>query len=131
MNDLINGLLETGGGLFILFSIVKLAQDKLVKGVSWLHVSFFTAWGYWNIYFYWALDLPYSWWGGILVTAMNTVWLAQLLYYRHREEVKFKEIIQEAVNLMHIERNEMMVELERNVVSTWDDLVERQRKEDP
>jgi len=46
--DVTNGCFELLGGAFILFSIFKLINDKKVRGVSWIHVSYFTLWGYWR-----------------------------------------------------------------------------------
>lgn len=82
--DLFNGLFEITGGLFILLSIRKLWSDKLVRGVSWVHVSFFVAWGYWNLYYYPSLDQWWSFWGGVGVVTATTAWLVQLIYYSYR-----------------------------------------------
>ncbi len=83
--DVVNGALEATGGLFILLSVVKLHQHKLVRGVSWVHVSFFAAWGYWNLYYYPHLDQWLSFWGGMFITVTNTVWMGQLIYYTWEE----------------------------------------------
>ena len=50
--------------------------------MSWLHAGFFAAWGYWNLYYYYpSLDQWWSFWGGVGVVTMNTIWLGQLIYY--------------------------------------------------
>lgn len=82
MADLINGLFELGGGILLLINCYTLHRDKTVQGISPIPVYFFTAWGYWNLWFYPALSAWYSFAGGILVVAVNTVWLAQLFYYK-------------------------------------------------
>lgn len=79
--DIINGAFETLGGAFIALSVVKLHREKLVHGVSWLHVAFFSTWGYWNLYFYPHLDQWLSFAGGAILVAVNTTWLAQIVYY--------------------------------------------------
>ena len=79
--DLINGLFETAGGLFIMLSIRTLHRVKLVRGVSWIHVSFFSSWGYWNLYYYPTLDQWFSFWGGVFLVAANTYWLGQIVFY--------------------------------------------------
>ncbi len=79
--DIINGLFEFVGAAFIWLSIRRLYTDKKVAGVSWIHVSFFTAWGAWNIFYYPHLGQMWSLAGGIAVVVSNIVWLAGLLYY--------------------------------------------------
>lgn len=83
MSDLVNGLFESVGGLFIAMSCRRLYVDKRVRGVSPWHAGFFAAWGWWNLYFYWSF--PISWWGGIGVVAANTVWLGMIAYYIRAE----------------------------------------------
>jgi hypothetical protein len=50
--DLINGLFEGCGALFISRSIYLLHRQKKVRGVSLIHVAFFMFWGWWNLYYY-------------------------------------------------------------------------------
>ena len=79
--DIINSGLVFIAGAFILISVKKLYKDKIVKGVSWAHVGFFTLYGLWHIYFFSSLE---QWWsvvGGTCTTIANTIWLAQLVYY--------------------------------------------------
>lgn len=85
--DAVNGCFECAGGFFILPSILRLHREKLVRGVSYVHVAFFSAWGVWNLYFYSALDQPLSFWGGMLLAATNTVWLVQMAYYLRQERL--------------------------------------------
>jgi len=82
--DLINGLYETLGGGFIALSIIKLHREKTVRGVSWLHVAFFSSWGLWNLYFYPHLDQWFSFWGGVALVSANAIWLGQIFYYNAR-----------------------------------------------
>ncbi len=79
--DMMNGSFEMLGGFFILISIVKLRRDKRVKGVSWLTVAFFAVWGYWNLYYYPSLDQWWSFYGGVFIVTMNTIWVAMMMYY--------------------------------------------------
>ena len=79
--DALNGSLELLGGLFITFSIMKLLRDKAVRGISWIHVGFFTVWGAWNLYYYPHLDQYWSFVGGIGVFIANGVYLALLIRY--------------------------------------------------
>ena len=79
--DFINGAFEFLGGCFILLSVIRVLKDKQVKGVSWLHVSFFTVWGVWNLYFYPHLGQWWSFAGGLFIVLVNTLWVALLVYY--------------------------------------------------
>ncbi len=81
-SDKINSGFELAGGLFILLSILKVCLDQNVAGVSVLHVGFFAGWGYWNLYYYKAIQQRASFMASIGVTAANTIWLALLMYYR-------------------------------------------------
>jgi len=84
MPDVINGLFELLGAPFILVSIVRLRKDKAVRGVSWIHAMFFTAWGFWNLYYYPFLDQWFSFSGGIAIVTANSVWVGLLIYYSKR-----------------------------------------------
>lgn len=83
--DNINGLFELFGGLFILNSCYKLYKDKKVRGVSFIHIAYFTFWGYWNIEYYSNLEQWMSLIGSLGVTLINTLWLGQLIYYVRKE----------------------------------------------
>lgn len=86
--DIINGIFELTGGFFILKSILKLNEDKKVRGVHWIHAAFFAFWGYWNLYYYPYLEQWISFIGGIGVVTANTVWLGQMVYYLKKEKIK-------------------------------------------
>lgn len=80
--DLINGLFEFFGGLFLFLNVKRLHKDKKLSGVSFVPTAFFTVWGYWNLYFYPTVGAMWSFYGGILVMVMNTTWIVMALYYR-------------------------------------------------
>ncbi len=88
--DMINGTLELVAGVFIALSVWKLHKDKKVRGVSYVHVGFFTAWGFWNLFFFPHYDLWFSFVGGVGVLTANTIWLCQMLYYTWQEEQRVK-----------------------------------------
>jgi hypothetical protein len=79
--DLINGFFETCGGIMLLLHCRRLYQDKEVKGSSPWAATFFMSWGYWNLYFYPHLGAWASFFGGILVVAVNTLWVGMMTYY--------------------------------------------------
>ena len=83
--DAVNGLLELAGGFFILLSVRKVLHDRMVRGVSWLHVSFFAVWGVWNLYYYPSLDQWFSFAGGVFLVVTNTLWVWLLVYYTLQE----------------------------------------------
>lgn len=82
--DCINGAFELFGGAFILSSVLKLHREKMVRGVSWWHMGFFMAWGYWNLIYYPCLGQWLSFAGGVLIVIANTAYFSQLIYYRKR-----------------------------------------------
>lgn len=79
--DIVNGAFEAGGGLFVLNHCRALYRDKQTKGVSLLSTAVFTAWGFWNLYYYPHLGQWLSFAGGVLIVAANALWLAMALYY--------------------------------------------------
>ena len=84
--DKLNGVFELLGGFFIMLSCIRLYRDKKVRGVSFIHIAYFTLWGYWNIEYYSNLDQWVSLIGSLTVTLVNTVWLGMLLYYLRKEK---------------------------------------------
>jgi hypothetical protein len=82
MFDLVNGGFELLGGLAVAQSCLRLARDKQVRGVSVLHMGFFTAWGFWNLAYYPSLGQWLSFAGGVGVVATNSLYVAMLVYYR-------------------------------------------------
>lgn len=78
--DTVNGILEACSALFVMLNVRRLLIDRQVKGISWVAVVFFTAWGGWNLFYYPHLGQWLSFVGGIAVVAANAVWLAILLY---------------------------------------------------
>ncbi len=83
-NDLINGCFELFGGILLLLNVRRLYHDKNVRGVSVVTMSFFTLWGYWNLYYYPSLNQPLSLIGGVFLVAVSTVWVGMVAYYyRH------------------------------------------------
>jgi len=84
--DTFNGMLEFLGSGFILMSIFKLMADKLVRGVHWGQVGFFTIWSLWNLFYYPYLGQWVSFMGGVTLVIANTVYLSLLIYYTVKEK---------------------------------------------
>lgn len=84
--DLINGLFfEALGSLMICVNIYRILVDRRSRGVSIWSVSFFTLWGYWNLYYYASLGQWWSFTGGMAMVVSNTIWVTLLFYYWRRE----------------------------------------------
>lgn len=65
-------------------NVYRLYRDKSLKGVSIYPTIWWNVWGFWNVYYYAALNQPLSFWAGLGVVTLNTVWVALALYYRFR-----------------------------------------------
>lgn len=112
MPDLINGIFGVLGGLFIALSIAKLHQEKTVRGVSIVHVAFFTSWSWYHVYFFTTVNLWWSWAGAVGMMTANTIWLCQMVYYS-RTRRPFPELAQviELTPSMERERDQMVKDL--------------------
>jgi hypothetical protein len=69
--DMINAAFETLGAPFIALSIIKLHREKQVRGISWVHTSFFAVWGFWNLFYYPHLGQWWSFGGGLVLTVLH------------------------------------------------------------
>jgi len=79
--DVINGFFEFIGGCFLCLNVKNLYRDKKLQGVSWLPTVFMSSWGVWNLYYYPSLNQWWSFWGGLWIVSVNTVWLGMIYYY--------------------------------------------------
>lgn len=80
-NDLVNGFFELGAGLLCWFNVRKILADKKIHGVYWPVQAFFAAWGWWNLYYYPTLNQWFSFAGGIILVAGNTIWVLLAVKY--------------------------------------------------
>lgn len=83
--DFINGCFELFGGALSILNVQMILRDKKVRGMALSPLAFFTAWGYWNVFYYPHLDQWFSFTGGLVIAAVNTVWLTLAVYYTRRE----------------------------------------------
>ena len=81
--DAINGSYELLGAIFQCLNVRKIYKDKMIKGVHWGSVLFFTTWGWFNMIYYPSLHQVYSTIGAIALTLVNTVWISQIFYYQN------------------------------------------------
>ena len=84
--DTINGMFELMGGVFVFLHCLRLYKDKKVKGVSFVATGYFAMWGFWNIYYYPFLQQWASFIGGLLIVAMNVLWITMMFYYIRKEK---------------------------------------------
>jgi len=71
--DLINGLFEVLGGFILLLDVGRIYKDRVLRGVHWGPKVFFTAWGFWNVFYYPHLGQWISFAGGLFIVAVNTL----------------------------------------------------------
>jgi len=96
-NDLMNGLFELGGALFVLNHSRVLYFDKAVKGVSLISLIYFLAWGFWNLIYYPSLGQFWSFIGGIGLVIANLIWVTLFVYYRFFAHRNLKLSVREEV----------------------------------
>ncbi len=80
--DIVNGLFEFFGGAMNWVNVRALLRDRQVRGVSLVPQTVFTAWGFWNLYYYPSLDQWASFAGGVVIVGANACWVALALKYR-------------------------------------------------
>jgi len=85
MNDIINGCIEFFGGVLLWFSVLQLVRDKEIKGISPVPVTFFTLWGFWNLFFYPSVGCWWSFYGGLNIVIANSIWLILMFHYRRNK----------------------------------------------
>lgn len=73
--DIINGLFELVGAGLTWRNAWQLRVDREIKGVYWPTSVFFTAWGFWNLFYYPALDQWASFVGGVVLVSGNVAWV--------------------------------------------------------
>lgn len=83
ISDLFNGLFEATGAAMVGMNVRQIVKDKQLKGVHWGPTVFFTSWGLFNLYFYPANKLWFSFAGGVGIVAINATWLYLVWKYRH------------------------------------------------
>jgi len=80
--DLINGTFEIGGAVALLLNVYRLYKDKKLSGVHLAPTMFFVVWGYWNLFYYPHLHQWISFFGGMGIVIVNTIWVVMAIYYK-------------------------------------------------
>lgn len=86
--DVINGLFELLGSVFLWLNVIRLRRDKEAKGIDWRSVLFFFSWGVWNLHYYPSLGQWWSFCGGISIAIANAAWIVLLWWYAGRKSGK-------------------------------------------
>lgn len=79
--DLVNGLFELTAGCCNALNIVRIREDREIKGVHWFPYTLFSLWGVYNLFYYPHLGQTLSFAGGCVMVLVNVVWLWHWAYY--------------------------------------------------
>lgn len=77
--DFANGLFELFGACMVYLHVRRLRRDRTVAGFSWWPSVFWNSWGVFNLFFYPANGLWWSFAGATALVGVNA-WHAYLLY---------------------------------------------------
>lgn len=80
--DYVNAAFEACASLAILNHARAVWVSKQARGVSMVSTCFFTAWGFWNVYYYPHLGQRFSFYAGIAVLFAQGAWLGIIWYVR-------------------------------------------------
>lgn len=83
LSDSINGIFEAGGAILMWLNVKRIIEHKQVRGIDWRITVFFSAWGFWNLWYYPSLHQWMSFIGGIVMVTANIVWLVLAIKYRN------------------------------------------------
>ena len=81
--DIINALFEFCGSIAVWQNVATLLREKKVRGVSLVSMSFFTAWGFWNIWYYPSLGQVWSAYMAAFLCLGNLTWVALAIRWRN------------------------------------------------
>jgi len=81
--ELINGFFDLGGSFFTWVSVVRLWQDKEVKGTSWTAFFLYISWTFWEIFYvYPQLNMPYVVYIAGTRALGQIAWLGIAMYFK-------------------------------------------------
>lgn len=80
--DLFNGMFELVGAAFTWQNVRRLHRDKVVRGVDYRVTAFWSAWGFWNLYYYGSLGHMLSLVAGVVLALGNLVWVMLAVRYK-------------------------------------------------
>jgi hypothetical protein len=80
--DFLNSIFEYVAGGMIFLNIAAILRDKKVNGMSLFAVSYFSALGLFNMFYYWELHQMISFSAGTAVAIGDIIYLHLFLKYR-------------------------------------------------
>lgn len=80
-SDLINGLFELLGSLFVWLNVRQIWRDRGYKGVHILPAIVFNTWGFWNLYYYPHLHQWGSFAGGVSMVLANSIYVGLMVKF--------------------------------------------------
>lgn len=83
--DAVNACFELFGGVFLWFNVWQIRRDRKLRGVHWVPTLYFSAWGFWNLFYYPSLGQWFSFVGSVSVVVANIVWLSHVGYYLYAD----------------------------------------------
>lgn len=81
LNDMINCAFQLVGAALFSTNIRAILREKTLEGIRWQPQAFFSAWGFWNLWYYPSLDQWFSFAGGAILVAVNVTWVVLAVYY--------------------------------------------------
>lgn len=79
--DHINAVFEVVGSVAVWLNFAAIVKDKGYAGTRIPMMTFFTSWGFWNLYFYGHLLQWWSLCGSLLLTGGNCAVVAAMLHF--------------------------------------------------
>jgi len=90
--DQVNASFEGISAILTLINVRELYKDRMVKGISLIPQFVFICWGIWNIYYYYHLSQPWSWYTAMLMTSVNLWWTVLAIRFKFYPERKVLDI---------------------------------------
>lgn len=79
--DVVNACFEGGGAILAWINVRRILRDRKVMGVSPWVTAFWSAWGIWNIPYYFSLGQDLSALAAGNLALANSVWVLLCVHY--------------------------------------------------
>lgn len=87
VEDIVNSGFHLGAAIFTFLNCYTLYKEKEVKGVNVFTTVFMVLWGLWNLYYFKALNQPFTWYMNIAILSANVLWVSLVFKYRKVSKV--------------------------------------------
>ena len=95
--DILNGLFEFSGTLFVLLNVRTIYRAKKLVGFNPSVLVFFTSWGFWNLFYYPHLGQIFSAIASGALCAANLTYTILAIKYREKKGIVITVIFTEPV----------------------------------